>query len=62
VKEYLGISVMEYLIDNRIRIFRTKNDLFTANTPDKMNIVSIWTEDIIFAKKLAMILNVQYFK
>jgi len=58
LKEYLGISVLEHLIDNRVRIFRTKNELFTANTPDKMNIVSIWTEDIVFAKKLAMILNV----
>jgi len=61
VKEYLGISVLEHLIDNCICIFRTKKELFTTNTPDKMNIVSIWTEDIVFAKKLAMILNVQYF-
>ncbi|XP_071567841.1 uncharacterized protein [Temnothorax nylanderi] len=40
-----------------IFLFRTKEELFTASTPDKINIVSIWTEDIVFAKNLAMSLN-----
>ncbi|XP_071567832.1 uncharacterized protein [Temnothorax nylanderi] len=40
-----------------IRIFRTKKELFTTRTADKLNIVSIWTEDIIFAKNLAISLN-----
>ncbi|XP_071567836.1 uncharacterized protein [Temnothorax nylanderi] len=41
--------------------FRTKEELFTACrtawTADEMNIISIWTEDIAFAKNLAMSLH-----
>lgn len=54
--------VKEYLedFDISIRIFRTKKDLFTSTIPDKINFVSIWTEDIVFAKNFAS-LNVQQF-
>ncbi|XP_011707446.1 PREDICTED: uncharacterized protein LOC105462506 isoform X2 [Wasmannia auropunctata] len=53
MKEYLKDS-----INYPIRIFRTKNELFTpASTSYKMNSISIWTEDIVFAKNLAMSLN-----
>ncbi|XP_024883465.1 uncharacterized protein LOC112462106 isoform X1 [Temnothorax curvispinosus] len=50
VKEYVEYSFPIYT-------FRTKNELFTARTPNEINIVSIWTEDIVFAKNLAMSLN-----
>jgi len=51
--------VKEYLedFDISIRIFRTKKELFTANISNKINFVSIWTEDIVFAKNLATSLN-----
>ncbi|XP_036144802.1 uncharacterized protein LOC105836166 isoform X2 [Monomorium pharaonis] len=45
----------EYLqYDCDIHTFRTRNELFTPCIPDEMNIVSIWTEDIVFAKNLAI--------
>ncbi|XP_011700263.1 PREDICTED: uncharacterized protein LOC105457345 [Wasmannia auropunctata] len=53
MKEYL-----EDLIDYPIYTFRKKKELFTkAGTSKKINIISIWTEDIVFAKNLAMSLN-----
>jgi len=57
MKEYFGMSNLK----SDINTFRTKNELFTAGIPNKMKIVSIWTEDIIFAKNLATSLNVQHF-
>lgn len=60
IKEKFSWLMKEYLadIDLPINIFRTKKELLTAGIPKKMNIVSIWTEDIVFAKNLAMSLNV----
>lgn len=60
IKEKFSWLMKKYLehIDLPIYIFRTKKELLTASIPYKMNIVSIWTEDIVFAKNLAMSLNV----
>lgn len=43
-----------------IYVFRSRKELLTANVHHKMNIVSIWSEDIIAAKNLATSLNVYY--
>ncbi|XP_050463343.1 uncharacterized protein LOC126857710 isoform X2 [Cataglyphis hispanica] len=40
-----------------IYVFRSRKELLTANVHHKMNIVSIWSEDIIAAKNLATSLN-----
>ncbi|XP_012064110.1 PREDICTED: uncharacterized protein LOC105627437 [Atta cephalotes] len=53
MEEYFGMSNLR----SDINTFRTKNELFTAGIPNKMKIVSIWTEDIVFAKNLATSLN-----
>ncbi|XP_011874330.1 PREDICTED: uncharacterized protein LOC105565610 isoform X2 [Vollenhovia emeryi] len=52
VEEYLE----EFLTVDSLSIctFRTMKELLTLSTPYEMNMVSIWTEDIIFAKNLAM--------
>ncbi|XP_024883464.1 uncharacterized protein LOC112462105 isoform X2 [Temnothorax curvispinosus] len=51
-----GIGNIQDIWD--ICTFRTKEELYiacwTAWTADEMNIISIWTEDIAFAKNLAM--------
>lgn len=60
IKEKFSWLMKEYLesIDLPIYTFRTKKELLTDSTPNKINIVSIWTEDVVFAKNLAMSLNV----
>ncbi|KAM0734670.1 Long-chain-aldehyde dehydrogenase [Formica fusca] len=51
LQEYLENSIFP------IYVFRSKKELLTANIHHKMNIVSIWSEDIIAAKNLATSLN-----
>ncbi|XP_011160878.2 uncharacterized protein LOC105196565 isoform X1 [Solenopsis invicta] len=51
IKEYWPVT---FTHSDDIHTFRTKNELFTAIIPDQINIISIWTEDIVFAKNLAM--------
>ncbi|XP_011874328.1 PREDICTED: uncharacterized protein LOC105565609 isoform X2 [Vollenhovia emeryi] len=59
LKEYLLNDLKEdYSSCFPICTFRTTKELFTDKVrPYDMNIVSIWTEDIVFAKNLAMPLN-----
>lgn len=54
--------VEEYLknFSSHICVFRSTKELLTACSHSKMQIVSIWSEDIIAAKNLARSLNVYH--
>lgn len=43
-----------------IHVFRTKEELRIPSQTHKVNIVSIWSEDILIAKNLAMSLKVYH--